>query len=278
MARPQRFCIFCGKSGLTHEHVWADWLKNYIPKDMTEHNSLAVTVYPTHSDLRRKKRSGDLRSRRLRIVCKNCNNGWMAKLQEKAKPYLLPLISGEVTVLDERAQAVVAAWMTMFSMVAEHFDLTKVSTSARQRYDFWKNQKPPATWKIWTGDYERGNWVGYLVHFALPISSKDHLPEIMDNGVPRPNTQTMTFTVGRLYITLCGSVTDIFEDWQLNRTDLLTQIWPFRRNLVAWPPKTTMNDRDADQIAGAFQRKSDEVGRKMVEQSWQKKAEGDPSP
>jgi hypothetical protein len=243
---------------------------------MTEHNSLSVTIHPTHSDLHRKKRSGDLRSRRLRIVCKACNNGWMAKLQERAKPYLLPLVRGEITVLDERAQAIVSAWITMFSMVAEHFDLAKVSTPQRQRRDFWKNQRPPATWKIWLGDYERGDWLGHLVHFALPISSEHHVPEIMDNGMPRPNTQTMTFTVGRLYVTLCGSVTDIFEDWQLKSTDILKQIWPLRRNLVAWPPTTTMNDRDADQIAGAFQRQSDAVGRKMAEESWLKKREGSP--
>jgi hypothetical protein len=268
MARPQRFCIFCGQSGLTKEHVWPDWLKNYIPKDMREHTSLSVTVHPTHSDPQRKKRSGDLRSRRLRIVCKACNNGWMGKLQEKAKPYLLPLINEEITVLDERGQAVVAAWITMFSMVAEHFDPRKVSTSSQQHHDFRENQKPPANWKIWIGDYERGDWGGHLVHFVLPISSEHHVPVVMDNGVPRPNTQAMTFTVGRLYVTICGSVTDIFEDWKLNRIDLLTQIWPFRRNLVAWPPTVTMNDRDADQIAGAFQRQSDEVARMMAEESW----------
>ena len=196
-----------------------------------------------------------------------CNNGWMSALQERAKPYLLPLINGEITVLDEKAQAIVTAWITMFSMVAEYFDPTKVSTTSQQRHDFWKTDEPPATWKIWMGDYERGSWVGHLVHFAVPISSAHQIPEILDNGVPRPNTQTMIFTVGRLYVYLCGSVTGIFEDWQLTRSDLLAQIWPFRRNLIAWPPKTTMNDRDADQIAGTFQRQSDEVSRRMVEES-----------
>jgi hypothetical protein len=35
----------------------------------------------------------------------------------------------------------------------------------------------------------------------------------MDNGLPRPNTQTMTFVVGRLYVHVRSSVTDVFENW-----------------------------------------------------------------
>jgi hypothetical protein len=101
----------------------------------------------------------------------------------------------------------------------------------------------------------------HLVHFAVPISSEHHFPEIMDNGLPRPNTQTMTFTVGRLYVHVVSSVTDIFENWRLTRSDLLAQIWPIQRNIVVWP-LNTMIDRDADQIAAAFHRMSDEVARR----------------
>jgi hypothetical protein len=172
MARPQRFCIFCRKPGLTYEHVWPDWLKKYVPKNMTAHNSLSVTVHRNHSEQRREKRSGDPRSRRLRVVCKPCNTGWMGKLRERAKPYLLPLIHGEVTSIDATAQTVVSAWITMFAMIAEYFDPSKVAISQEQRSYFLENRTPPQKWKIWIGDYERGNWTGHLVHFAVPISSE----------------------------------------------------------------------------------------------------------
>jgi hypothetical protein len=256
MARPQRFCIFCRKPGLTYEHVWPDWLKKYVPKDMTEYSSLSVIVHQTHSEPRRKKRSGDPRSRRLRVVCKPCNTGWMGKLQERAKSYLLPLIHGDAASLDTTAQTAVSAWITMFVMVAEYFDPSKVATSQEQRSYFLENGTPPSNWKIWIGDYDRGNWAGHLVHFAVPILSEHHIPEIMDNYLPRPNTQTMTFTVGRLYGHVASSVTDIFENWRLTRTDLLAQIWS-----IAWP-LITMTDRDADQIAAAFHHMSDEVARR----------------
>jgi hypothetical protein len=71
----------------------------------------------------------------------------------------------------------------------------------------------------------------------------------------------MTFTVGRLYVHVISSVTDIFENWRLTRTDLLAQIWPAQRNVITWP-FITMNDHDADQIAAAFHRMSDDVAKR----------------
>jgi hypothetical protein len=267
MPKAQRRCIFCRGTGLTKEHVWADWLKGYIPKDMTDYSSLSATVHETHAEFGHQKHGGDLRSRTLRVVCKSCNNGWMSQLQQRAKPYLLPLILGDVTAFDARAQEILSAWVAMFVMVAEHFDRYKVVSSQKERRFLWKNQKTPSNWKIWIGDFQKKNWKGLLARFCVPISSKKHRIKRMDNRLPRPNTQAVTFVVGRLYVHVVSSVTDIFEDWHLYRPDLLVQIWPVRRNIVAWP-LTTMTDRDADGIAAAFHHFSDEVGRRMVERSW----------
>jgi hypothetical protein len=131
MPRPQRFCIFCGRPGLTREHVWADWLKKYIPKNEINHTSFSATLHPTRSDFRRKKVAGDLRSRRLRVVCRSCNNGWMSRLQERAKPLLLPLIKGESTAFTYDEQELLAAWITMSIMVAEQFDPYKAVSTKR---------------------------------------------------------------------------------------------------------------------------------------------------
>jgi hypothetical protein len=254
-------CIFCGATGLSKEHVWADWLKAYIPKDMAEHSSMSALLHPTHADRKTKKIAGDPRSRRLRVVCRACNNEWMSRLQTATKPYLLPLVLGEVTALDVNAQATLAAWIAMFVMVAEHFDRAKVATPQSERDFLRKREKTPSTWRIWIGDYERGNWVGHWIHFAVPISGESHPIEMMSNGVPRPNTQTTTFVVGRLYVHVMSSPMDIFDDWRFAKPELMKQIWPIKRNIVGWPPKT-LSDRDADGIAAAFFLKSEEIARR----------------
>lgn len=207
-----------------------------------------------------------MRGRRLQVVCRECNNGWMGKLQERTKPLLLPLLTGEITVLDANQQQILAAWVAMFVMVAEYFDPWKVVTLLSERKVLMNENRAPPNWNIWFGDLDQDSkWPSLLTHFAVPISAPEHVPEIMDNGFPRPNTQTMTFRVGRLYVHVRSSVTDIFENWRFARPELLAQIWPIRRNLVAWPPRRTLSDRDADAIASAFQVDSAKVGHGMVE-------------
>jgi hypothetical protein len=85
----------------------------------------------------------------------------------------------------------------------------------------------------------------------------------MATGLPRPNTQTTAFVVGQLYIFAASSVTDVFDRWEAPGEGgaKLAQIWPIRRNIVAWPTKT-LSDRDADQIAGSFFLAVEEIGRR----------------
>jgi hypothetical protein len=174
----------------------------------------------------------------------------MGKLQERTKPLLLPFLDGEITVIDVNQQQILAAWIAMFVMVAEHFDPYKVVTPLLERQLLMNEKRAPPNWNIWFGDLDQNSkWPSLLNHFAVPISTPEHIPETMDNGLPRPNTQTMTFRVGRLYVHVRSSMTDIFENWRFVRPDLLGQIWPVRRNLIVWPPRTTLSDRDADAIA-----------------------------
>lgn len=165
--------------------------------------------------------------------------------------------------IDAAAQELISAWITMFVMVAEYFDPHKVSTSQEKRRQFFDDQKSPVNWKIWIGDFDRKNWRGLLVHFALPISSDEHVPELMDNGLLRPNTQTMTFVVGRLYVHVCASVTDLFTNWTAADSGLLTLISPAQQSVVSWPMKT-LSDRDADSIAAAFHLESERIARLSV--------------
>jgi hypothetical protein len=119
MSKAPKLCIFCGKPGVTKEHVWPDWLLKYIPKDGVNHASLSETHHRTHVEREVRKHAGAPYSGTLRIVCGSCNNGWMSVLQNDAKPILLPLVLGEERTLFRKHQALLAAWMAMFAMVTE---------------------------------------------------------------------------------------------------------------------------------------------------------------
>src|SRR5438045_8454454 len=97
--KPPGRCIFCGVTGVTREHMWADWLRCYIPRRMREHSVAATIVSPWGHEERVSRRTGDPHSRRIKCVCGECNNVWMSQLQEATKPFLIQTLKGEPTSL-----------------------------------------------------------------------------------------------------------------------------------------------------------------------------------
>ncbi len=156
--RQLEHCIFCRRRGnITGEHVWAGWLRPHLPK-MTSFSSMEAT----RSDFNRRIRVGDIQNRKLRIVCGQCNSGWMSDLQQRAKPLLLSLIQGEATALDAEAQKIVAGWIAMTITVAEYFGKNITITLADRRH-IRRTQTPPPLWKIWIAHFARGNWKAHLI-------------------------------------------------------------------------------------------------------------------
>lgn len=146
-------CIFCQTSGrLSREHIWADWLRNFVPRrdDRSTHR---IAGSDTENKILRGKldRPGDIMAQRLRIVCKSCNEGWMSQMQERTKPHLVGLIRDGWTALDEDAQRILAAWATMFTMVFEYADPPTATVTQADRTYFMIHKAPPPNWLVWIG-------------------------------------------------------------------------------------------------------------------------------
>jgi hypothetical protein len=97
-------------------------------------------------------RPGGMLTKRLRIVCTPCNNGWMSVLQNTIKQILLPFITGGWPTLNPTEQQLLAAWITMFVMVVEKSNEEGVTTSQAKRTAFMEQgeaRKPPNNWLIW---------------------------------------------------------------------------------------------------------------------------------
>jgi hypothetical protein len=254
MAKPQRFCLFCKGPGLTREHIWADWLRNYIPRDLTEYHLNHRVDYRTHVNSDMKKFSGDPRSRRLPVVCLDCNQGWMSKLQEDTKPVLIPLILGKPTKLRRSHQRLLAAWITMAVMVGEHVVPSSAVIAQSERSLFMLTLQPPRRWRIWVGHYRRGEWIGHWVHNAVPLVLQEDLRS-GKVGIDAPkNTQETTFTVGELYIRAFSSSIDVDETWVIppNGDEMLVSLIPPRQAVVRWPMTRVLTDQEADVLANWF--------------------------
>jgi hypothetical protein len=153
----RRICIFCGGLPLSKEHIYASWMGPYLSPniDGTVHTKILEQVRTNgmrdevHATLSIKP--GDHRSRKLRVVCAACNNGWMSLLQERARPHLAPLLNGEWTRLTLEAQTAISAWACMFTMVYERADMNTAAVRQDQRNQLFRTRDAPSSWCIWVG-------------------------------------------------------------------------------------------------------------------------------
>jgi hypothetical protein len=276
MAAPPKKCIFCVNAAMSNEHVWGRWISRYVKEEMKKHHFHAERIHgpgePTTQSTT--LHAGPPLRGKVKVVCKGCNSGWLSIIQETAKPILISLIQGKNTVLGRDAQQKIARWATMATMTGEYLDrdpeVGNISISQAEREWLWKNNTPPSEgWRIWVARYQRYKWIGRWYHSVMPILKSADIPESAIDDYPSPNTQTTTFAVGELYIHVMSTCSEptIVNQWiwpiASRPGRLLTQIWPPRESIIAWPPES-LTDGDADFIATAFDRIIDAASRSML--------------
>jgi hypothetical protein len=200
-------CIFCGGSALSKEHVWADWIADYVPRTFYKSEHLVETMrsVPGSQPVERKvtkgplHNNGDPASRKLRVVCENCNNGWMSSIQTQAKPILVLLIKGEPWQLDLNAQVILSSWATMFTLVYEAGLPEGAATPREAQLQFGTDQQPFPFWVISFGIYTGTEWrtriESYSSMVKLTYGSIFHPPQ-----AAKPNSQATTAVIGKLLI------------------------------------------------------------------------------
>lgn len=259
--------MFCEGYPISREHIWADWMLPYLPKkNVLNHEIHSEIIFPDKNDVKIIKRSGEPQSGRLKIACVACNTGWMSDLQKEAKPILIPLMRGERYLLHRKAQKTLAAWIAMFTMVAEYMtkDPTKVGASLADRKYLKENLAVPPNWKIWIANYKGGDVLkGYWVHTVLPISGEEDTPQRHESGVDLPNTQTTTAVFDQLYThALSSRISKIVrkQDMQGGGKRILPRVWPFWQSPLAWPPEP-LPEKLAVGVALAFAEEARRIAR-----------------
>jgi hypothetical protein len=115
-------CIYCGALSGSEEHVFPEWLRNQFKGKGTLEHKVDID-----SPIRFKKGVKDLRIT-VRSVCVECNNGWMSKLQNDAKPLITELLHESTTTLDLAECKLLTSWAVMSAMCLE----------SRNKREVWK--------------------------------------------------------------------------------------------------------------------------------------------
>jgi hypothetical protein len=195
-------CAFCEFRGrLSKEHLWPDWLWDFFGSsdDRTVHftnmrrndpgSDKMIVVEKGRGKL---DRPGHFLRQTLRIVCKSCNNGWMSRAVNEAKPHLLPLLEGRIGALDAVASDKVVSLLVLMTMVYEYAHLPTLAVPQRQREQFRDTLAPPHNWRAWLGFFDRDCSM-FRTHRGMAVGRVGQVwPE-------QCNAQITTFGLGRLF-------------------------------------------------------------------------------
>jgi hypothetical protein len=235
--KPHKLCMFCGASGAnSEEHVFPNWLNKvgYGGHGIREYGDIGAM----------QQQEGGIFTKRIRVVCKRCNSGWMSDLEEAAKPLLLQCFNAgpEKITLDEYAQRVLATWAFKTTAVLSRVTRRNIVPIGHARQLF-ATGLPPRQTMLWIGSAsETDEPLGLLkaqFHCSERImhASSGELKEDMQNYSAR--------------LRLLNVVLDIHR-WQSQRFDLefgvsselermLLPIWPARDPKIWWPPTESLD-------------------------------------
>ena len=81
---------------MTGEHLWSDWMMRakLLPRVAREYTETSNTYRRYTGDWTAfsRKREGSPANKKLKVVCKSCNNGWMGAIETAVIPILTRLI------------------------------------------------------------------------------------------------------------------------------------------------------------------------------------------
>lgn len=247
-----RACVFCGRQGdLSKEHLWPDWLgKMYIRKGDEKH-TFGSRTYLDRS-LERDgvyERPGHLFTLKNRVVCRECNNGWMSEVENETKPILLKMIGGKKCKITEGEIKKISFWIALkivtaeFAEKKERLDVTPYG----ERRAMMEERKIPSYFNIFVATHSTGHNSAWLRHsWTLAFSRNGPTPPLEDR---QRNSQAISFIVGPIFFyVLHVRVLGFLPENHFNFGPM-KKLWPSKMSFVRWPPKRPLRKIESDVIA-----------------------------
>lgn len=212
-------CIFCGQSGMSKEHFWPDWIGKEFGKSATDkYVEGVIHASPKSSEHEEKlnERSGNVTTKKFRVICPKCNNGWMSALEEKVKPIIKNALYSCDAELKQDEIKLFTQWIVMKTMLAEHSNNKTESTPKSDLIEFGKRQKVPNSFRIYLAKHDLSENFAYSRTSVRLGTSPIQSREVIKQG---NNTQSTAFLIGRLFIYVFSCLdpkVNILGEFQLN--------------------------------------------------------------
>jgi len=250
MTRTAGKCIYCQRYGnMSKEHIWSDWMAEEFPKE-------AIPAHHEYHAVRRLKtilvrppklttRQGSAITKKLRVVCRDCNHGWMKAIEDAAIPVLKPLIRGEPIVLDRAQQKVLAEWICLKMMVAEHNVPADVVVPQTDRSAFFADRTIPDYFRIWVISSASEKWRSRYTRHTATFSHPGTFPTSR-----RKNTQSIAWGVGRLFIYVMMSTAEGLDLTKfIHVHPVVLRLFPYAGETLPLPFLRSIDDASGDRLA-----------------------------
>jgi hypothetical protein len=252
MGTPQR-CIFCdgdNASPMSAEHLWPAWMASYFPRTAHDvrieshvrgpHQSLPFGFPPG------KQYHGHNTTKKLKVVCRFCNNGWMSKIEQEAKETIKNLMEARIFELDHRAQNSVVEWAALKVFISEHNRPNDAVNLTETRRKFYNERLLPPRMQIFLLRCNDDRWRSTFRRHTVNVVPKPNVPE---RGGP-PNTQCITIGIIELIIFIYQSNTiDASIEF---KDEFARQIHPIKNKTVSWPPKSILDGVGIEAVANSL--------------------------
>lgn len=150
-----RTCIFCGGRAGSAEHIFPNWINQIFPVSVVgQPEAVLGTLARDREPTERRWKATGVATQTTKEVCHECNTGWMSRLETKAKPLLVPMMTGRPTALTLDEQITVATWVTKTAMIAELVHGHEFNFSPEERGIMMTEQRPPAHVAVMAGAIE----------------------------------------------------------------------------------------------------------------------------
>jgi hypothetical protein len=248
-----RVCVFCNGRPVTREHVIPAWIADAVRVDESgtfvgrvESVRNGVELPPRHLKSRK-----DLLSP-IRVVCAECNGGWMSDLEGAVRPLLEPMIAGASQVcLTSDEQARVARWAAKKALLLGYAESPPhPASTSRLTWIRQQDGAPLSTWVYLAAMAPEGPTFRGRLHFNTYMNEASTI----EGGTFRVCTMLLRRLVVQVLQMDLVTAATAEPDRPLTFNQIAIQVWPTSPLLRCWPPNRPLTEREFQLFADNFTR------------------------
>lgn len=246
-APSRRCCWRCGRVAGSGEHLVSNWVAGAVAVPSGHHVG-QIYMHTRREGLPaavKKVQRPNSDRWKVRVVCHECNTGWMSDLDNGVKPLLTPAIGGREVQWDQAAQVEIATWAAMKSLIFDAASHQLSSNKMREELgSASKTARRPST-----------DMAVFAAAFNEPMTLHAH--QIGGAGVGQAGNRlsqwVTTLMLGCLILQVVGRagsvLPSVLDQAPGGMSDgRRSTIWPPQLGNLSWPPPTIVQRSEV----GAF--------------------------